>query len=501
MKKEKFKKLPDICLCMIVKNEAHIILETLNSILSYIQYWVICDTGSTDGTQSVIKNFFAEKNIPGELHQHEWKNFGWNRTRAMECAYKKSKYVFVFDADDLIVGEMIFPKNMNADAYFLKFGNVHTYARLLIFDNYLQWIYRGVLHEYAVCKQKNKNKFETLEGNFYVESRRLGARNQDPLKYQKDAQVLVKAIQDKVDPDLLHRYLFYAAQSYRDAKDFENSIIYYKKRVDEGGWNEEVFYSCLQIGIMKTFLINQECSKKNTKPDYTPCIDIYLYGYNKCSYRSETLYEIGKIYYINKDYQKAYSYFLMVSKIPCPKTALFLNETIYKLYGHLELAKTCNKLKKFDESSLILKKLLDSNEPWVGNEMKLINTLLELNKKNEIIFNGKIIQLEGYTFFPNRDIFGNDLFMQNIDSYDFHKYKIIADELPMCKAFNTLGYFKKDLCNLNKMCILENKQEFVVEGVYVKNIYVKELYEPIESIESNQSIESHQSNQSIESNQ
>ena len=47
-----------ICLNMIVKDEAHIITETLNNISKYIDYWVISDTGSTDGTQDLIKNFF-----------------------------------------------------------------------------------------------------------------------------------------------------------------------------------------------------------------------------------------------------------------------------------------------------------------------------------------------------------------------------------------------------------------------------------------------------------
>ncbi len=62
---------PRIALCMIVKNESHIIHECLNSIYKYIDYWIISDTGSTDGTQDIIKKFFEEKGIPGELHQDE----------------------------------------------------------------------------------------------------------------------------------------------------------------------------------------------------------------------------------------------------------------------------------------------------------------------------------------------------------------------------------------------------------------------------------------------
>ena len=43
-----------LCLCMIVKNEAKIITKCLDSISNYIDYWVISDTGSTDGTQEPV---------------------------------------------------------------------------------------------------------------------------------------------------------------------------------------------------------------------------------------------------------------------------------------------------------------------------------------------------------------------------------------------------------------------------------------------------------------
>ncbi len=51
--------MPKLCLSMIVKNETHIIKECLDSIHKYVDYWVIVDTGSTDGTQEL-------KNLKGD---------------------------------------------------------------------------------------------------------------------------------------------------------------------------------------------------------------------------------------------------------------------------------------------------------------------------------------------------------------------------------------------------------------------------------------------------
>jgi glycosyltransferase involved in cell wall biosynthesis len=64
-----------ICLNMIVKNEAPIIANLLKSVKDVIDYYVIVDTGSDDGTPEVIKKIMDEYNIDGEIHHEEWVNF------------------------------------------------------------------------------------------------------------------------------------------------------------------------------------------------------------------------------------------------------------------------------------------------------------------------------------------------------------------------------------------------------------------------------------------
>ena len=91
-----------ICLNMIVKNESHIIEKTLENIYQKfpISYWVISDTGSTDNTVEIIKNFFNEKGIQGDIHHELWKNFSFNRNQALKHCLGKSDYILFFDADD-----------------------------------------------------------------------------------------------------------------------------------------------------------------------------------------------------------------------------------------------------------------------------------------------------------------------------------------------------------------------------------------------------------------
>jgi glycosyltransferase involved in cell wall biosynthesis len=129
-----------ICLNMIVKNESKIICETLEKLFRKIKfdYWVISDTGSTDNTIEVMEAFFKEKNIPGEMFHHEWKDFGYNRTQALMCAYEKTDYVLIFDADDEIVGDFKLPDVLEHDEYMFQFGNhidKNIYGRNLMVNN------------------------------------------------------------------------------------------------------------------------------------------------------------------------------------------------------------------------------------------------------------------------------------------------------------------------------------------------------------------------------
>jgi glycosyltransferase involved in cell wall biosynthesis len=110
---------------MIVKDEAHIIENTLTKLVNKVKidYWIISDTGSTDNTKQTIVNFFKEKDIPGELFEDPWQDFGHNRTMALSHAYNKTDYLLIFDADDEIVGDFKLPF-FELDAYSLQFGEI-----------------------------------------------------------------------------------------------------------------------------------------------------------------------------------------------------------------------------------------------------------------------------------------------------------------------------------------------------------------------------------------
>ena len=308
-----------LCLCMIVRNESHIILETLNSVKHCLDYWVICDTGSTDNTIELIQNFFDEEGIKGEIHSDTWVNFGHNRSRAFEFAMNKADYLLVMDADDVLVGQMNL-EQLEADSYSLRYGDSFTYWRSQLFKGTEKWMYKGVLHEYPVCLSKNTPTSGAVEGNYHIISRRLGARNlvEPVTKYLGDAHVIEQALQQETDAELKTRYLFYLAQSYRDAGRHELAIDWYKKRIEAGGWPEEVWRSKYEIGLLYEILGDPERAKQ-----------FYLAAFEYRPSRAESLYSLGKMCNERQDFFQACLFLEHASKIPHTRDSLFVSKNVY----------------------------------------------------------------------------------------------------------------------------------------------------------------------------
>jgi glycosyltransferase involved in cell wall biosynthesis len=304
---------------MIVKDESHIILETLNSIKQYLDYWVVCDTGSTDNTIGLIQEFFDKEGIEGEIHSEEWVDFGYNRSRAFDLAMNKADYLLVMDADDILVGQMNLDQ-LDADFYLLRYGSDFTYWRGQLFKGTEQWKYKGVLHEYPFCLSKANPIEGTVEGNYHILSRRLGARNlvEPVTKYLGDAHAIEQALKQETDADLTTRYLFYLAQSYRDAGRHELAIEWYKKRIEAGGWPEEVWRSKYEIGLLYEILGNPEQAKR-----------FYLDAYEYRPSRAESLYSLGKMCNVKQDFFQACLFLEHAVKIPLTKDSLFVSKDVY----------------------------------------------------------------------------------------------------------------------------------------------------------------------------
>jgi glycosyltransferase involved in cell wall biosynthesis len=377
-----------VALSMIVKNESHIILECLNSIYKYIDYWVIVDTGSTDGTQDIIKNFFAEKGIPGELHERSWVNFGHNRSEALALCDSKADYMWMIDADDFVEGDFKYPDVMNADGYAIRMGRPEfSWWRTQIYKTGIGWKYEGVLHEYATCPSKQPTSIEKIPGKYYIVARTVGGRNigVDPIeKYSKDAITLEEAL--KKEPNNT-RYQFYLGQSYFDSQQWEKSIEAYTKRAQMGGWPEEIFYSLLRVAIAKAML---------NRP-WEEIQQAFLESFSSRPSRAEPLYHIARIYRLNNKPALAYLFAKMATSIPYPKDdILFVVDEIYTFGALDELGSVAFYAGYPVEGYEACKKLItenrvpDPHKERVANNLKHYEAAMEQIKVMQAHYQAKI---------------------------------------------------------------------------------------------------------------
>src|SRR5579883_281073 len=140
-----------ICLNMIVKDEAHVIRRCLASVKPLIDTWIIVDTGSKDGTQEIIREFM--KDIPGELFERPWVDFGHNRNEALALARRKADYILFIDADDrLVIEDNFVLPNLKKDYYAVRQRIAKEHAIvdhpiILLIKDIPDFSWKGVLHE------------------------------------------------------------------------------------------------------------------------------------------------------------------------------------------------------------------------------------------------------------------------------------------------------------------------------------------------------------------
>ena len=238
-----------VCLNMIVKNESKAIRKLLESVKNIIDYWVIFDTGSTDGTQEIIREFLKE--IPGELHERPWVDFAHNRNEALEVAQEKADFILILDADHKLIVLDSFDKNaLDQDFYLIMLkGEGDAHYRPLLINNDRGWLWQGVIHETMVHSRKMQGM---ILKDLIVECHSMdGRRSQDPQKYYKDAEVLKKAVED--DP-CNSRYVFYLAQSYHVVKEYALALQQFEKRALMDGEPAETFWTLFSIGCLQETL-------------------------------------------------------------------------------------------------------------------------------------------------------------------------------------------------------------------------------------------------------
>lgn len=289
---------------MIVKNESKIIRRLFDSVVNIIDSYCICDTGSNDGTPQIIKDYFEEKGIPGKVIEEPFRDFGYNRTHSLLACEKmeKADYILLMDADMILepgptFNAMVFKHALPcAEAHYIFQGSpTMSYKNVRIVKNGIGIKYWGVTHE--VIETPPNSKYSNIEKDLlFINDVGDGGAKAD--KFERDIRLLLRGLEDKPNND---RYTFYLANSYRENGEKQKAIETYKKRIEIGGWIEEIWQSYYNMGKCYQALGEDEKAIAN-----------WLEGYDRFPDRLENIYEIMTHYRSKGKHRLVYEMYRMV---------------------------------------------------------------------------------------------------------------------------------------------------------------------------------------------
>lgn len=311
---------PRLCLNMIVKNEAARILRALESARPHIHCFAILDTGSTDGTVEIIEEWQQLHGIVGKVGHGKFETFAQARNDALKLARESKSldglwdYLLLFDADMQLVAndpDWLYGVIGESHSMYQIAGALH-YANSRLLSKHSNAIYLCPTHEYlnaAITSTIAKEKAYFLD-------HADGSNRKD--KFIRDIRIFKKALKNGEEPK--DRIYYYLAQSYRDAGRPADAIKWYQRRIDLGGWPEEVWSAHTNIA---------QCWRELGNIGEFLRWSIAAYNYRPS--RGESLYDVAKYFREEPASQTASLIFSEVGmKIPMPTDLLFVNDFIYR---------------------------------------------------------------------------------------------------------------------------------------------------------------------------
>jgi Methyltransferase domain len=288
---------------------------------------VVCD--ASEKTAEVARQLGADVYIR-ESPKVDWDKgigiIGRARNEALAIAESRTDYLLIGDADDWFDGTL--PSPLDKDAYEIT---VHDggmrYPRIQLFRTGKGFYYTGICHE-QLTFGGTIGKAETTTCLKYMRGQSsYGYQDRDPasIKYMKHAKQLLKWLVDHPEDT---RSQFYLARSYHDAGNLELAKVEYEKRIAmQSGWDEEKYYSALQLGLI------------TLRSGGNPTVDL-LRAHEFAPGRAEPLIVLAQWHRDDKQrhFSTAYYFARWAAEMTPPANGIFVNIQTYEFEALSEWA-------------------------------------------------------------------------------------------------------------------------------------------------------------------
>jgi glycosyltransferase involved in cell wall biosynthesis len=342
-----------IVMISMFKNESKGIRRMLESVYKHIDFYVFQDNGSTDGTPDIVKEFFADKNIPGFIYNVEegWVGFGWNRDHLLQTCLKTDHgcdWIMKMDCDEYLEVDDDFDwspfYNTNTESFHVTAQNPGcVYYRAWIWNAKLPWKFNhDVAHECIYLDDGvTGENFERI--NLPRGLRMIGTNDGESYtvrtKYITDALKLEEKLirEETMLTDTYH--FWYVAKSYMDcyagdfyalgqehSKEFARRFIFYfkeyLKHMNVSGIHEMSYFAAFSIGLGHNYL-----------GDYQKAIEWFNESEKYCPVRNEHIVYLAITYNELKQYDKMLEQTIKLISpertLPFPEYYFLLDSNMY----------------------------------------------------------------------------------------------------------------------------------------------------------------------------
>lgn len=225
-----------LSLCMIVKNEEENLKNCLSKVSILVGEIIIVDTGSSDNTKKVAKEFGAK------IYDFKWCN-DFSKARNFSISKASNDWVSVLDADEFVLNfnkDIVYefisnPENENKVGRIQRInimedsnGSKNYIERVNRLFNKKYFCYDGIIHEQLVALNGKEYKTENVD----ISVDHVGY-TKDELNRTHKLKRNIDMLQEALKNNTRDPYMYYQlGKSYYMLQDYSKASLYFEKALD-----------------------------------------------------------------------------------------------------------------------------------------------------------------------------------------------------------------------------------------------------------------------------
>jgi glycosyltransferase involved in cell wall biosynthesis len=319
---------PKYALVMMLKNEKKRLSVSLESARGLVSDLIVFDTGSTDTTIDILKDFAEREKIKLHLKCGEFVNFELSRNELLDFAdtVDDVDVLLLLDCNDEIRCDKekldsAVRTNSTITAFHVAqewwSGQSTCYFTNRMIRPRRGWRYKGVVHEYLHNTNGSEPFIRLDKSIICLYQDRTADDDKSKNRFPRDAELLLA--EHSHDPNNT-RTVFYLAQTYECLNDSANAYKYFEIRSQMDGFMEEKFIATLKLGKLA----------RDLKHPWETQMGHYMRAF-QLRKRVEPLVKIADHYRVEKDYLTSFMFVKMACELEYPhKDILFVNKIDYE---------------------------------------------------------------------------------------------------------------------------------------------------------------------------